>query len=67
MEEIINGEFKIIKEITKNKYIGINLKTKKEVIIIKIKNNFFNEKYYDIFLNKTKEEEKNILQILKVW
>ena len=58
MEDIINGEFKIIKEITKNKNIGINLKTKKEVIILKIKNNFFNEKYYDIFLNKTKEEEK---------
>ena len=58
MEEIIDGEFTIIKEITKNKYIGINIKTKKEVIIIKIKNHFFNEKYYDIFLNKIKEEEK---------
>ena len=58
MEEIINGEFKIIKKITQIKNIGINIKTKKEVIIIKIKNNFFNEKYYDIFLNKTKEEEK---------
>ena len=58
MEELINGEYEIIKEITKNRYTGINVKTKKRVIIMKISNNYFNEKDYNILLNKATEEEK---------
>lgn len=57
MAEKIYGEFEIVKEINKDKYYGRNIKTKKEVFIQKIKKNF-NEKYYNIFLNKTTDEEK---------
>ena len=58
MEEFINEDFKVLKEITKSKYYGINIKTQKEVIIFNIRNDFFNKKDYDIYLNKITEVEK---------
>ena len=58
MKEKIYGEFEIIKEINKDKYYGRNIKTKKEVFIQKIIKKNFNEKYYNIFLNKATDEEK---------
>ena len=58
MKEKIYREFEIIKEINKDKYYGRNIKTKKEVFIQKIIKKNFNEKYYNIFLNKATDEEK---------
>ena len=58
MEEFIGEDFKVLKEITKSKYYGINIKTQKEVIIFNIRNDFFNKRDYDTFLNKITEVEK---------
>ena len=58
MEVFMDEDFKVLKEITKSKYYGIKIKTQKEVIIFNIRNDFFNKKDYDIFLNKITEVEK---------
>jgi len=52
MEELINEEFKILKENSKSKYLGINTKSSKEVVILKISENYFNKKNYEIFSKK---------------
>lgn len=49
---------KLLKEISKNKYSGINSKTSKEVVILKISENYFNKKNCEIFSKKITEDEK---------